>query len=290
MGLRKYMTRASDEQLAAMTPDVYQKAVLVALQAMIVDHKPSADEREYVGDAPAMGADGGTWSGAIRRKDFGERVPCKIIQPANWNKSVVLWAHPDGCKSLGGDNPVVKKLLDSGAAIVAIDWFMSDAFKPASTPATAASQPKPNPNPPYAAFTNGYERTVIANRVHDLLTAFGVAQTMSRDGSVNVIAFGDSGPVALLACAIASHHVNRAAIDLNQFDFDRITKDADPMLLPGALKYGGIYGFIPLITRGSTLICNARQTGRFELLTTNSHLQLSRELMSPQAMVDWLLD
>jgi hypothetical protein len=281
--LRKYMTRTSDEQLAAMTPDVYEKAVRVALEAMIVDHKPSADEREFVGEAPAIPADGGAWTGAIGRKGFGERVACKIIQPGNWNKAVVLWAHPDGCKSLSTDDPAAKKLLDSGAALIAIDWF--EPAPKSSGPATKRG----NPNPPYAAYANGYERTVIANRVHDLLTAFGTAQTLSKDGSVSVVAFGDAGPIALLACAVASHHLNRAAIDLNQFDFDRITADNDPMLLPGALKYGGIYGFVPLCKTGSILLCNARQSGRIDLAKATLHVAVDSNSRAPAAMVDWIL-
>src|SRR5262249_23246065 len=98
--LRKEMTRVSDEQLAALPSEEYAKTVAVALGAMVVDHKPSIEEREFVGEAPAIPSTGGNWSGLIARKGTGERVPCTILQPGNWNKSVVLWAHPDGCKSL----------------------------------------------------------------------------------------------------------------------------------------------------------------------------------------------
>jgi len=284
--LRKYMTHDSDQQLGAMSPEQYAQAVRFALQAMVVDHKPSADECEFVGDTFTPPSGGGTWTGAIARRGSGERVPCKIIVPANWNKSAVLWAHPDGCKSLSTDNPSAKKLLDAGMAIVTIDWFGSEAFKATSKPTTQPRQ-RGNPNPPYAAYTIGYERSVIANRVHDLLTAFGTAQTISKDGSIDVIAFGECGPIALLTCAVAEHHITRAAIDLNEFDFDRITSDNDPMLLPGALKYGGIFGFAPLIHRGQTLLVNARHTGRFDLAKRNPAITIDDD--QRDRLAEWLI-
>jgi hypothetical protein len=288
--LRKYMTRTLTEQLGAMPNEEYVKTIRVALEAMIVDHKPSADEREFVGDAPAIPSSGGSWSGFIARKGSGERVPCKILQPANWNQSVVLWADPGGCKSVVADNPSVKRILDGGAAVLTIDPFMSDSFKPAPGSPSTGPRPRSNPNPPYAAYTLGYERSVIANRVHDLLTALGTAQAMSKDGSVKVIAFKDSGPAALLACAIASHHVSRAAIDLNQFDFDQITSDSDPMLLPGGLKYGGILGFVPLCNSGATLLCNARMSGNTDRPTRTPGVTIDPQPRDNSKLVDWILD
>jgi hypothetical protein len=37
------------------------------------------------------------------------------------------------------------------------------------------------------------------------------------------------------------------------------------MLLPGALKYGGVYGLVPLCDKGESRLVNARKTGRFAL-------------------------
>src|SRR2546426_247290 len=59
----------------------------------------------------------------------------------------------------------------------------------------------------------------------------------------------------------AGDQVDRAVIDLNQFDFDQVKADTDPMLLPGGLKYGGILGFVPLRSGRATLLCNARGRG-----------------------------
>ena len=106
---------------------------------------------------------------------------------------------------------------------------------------------------------------------------------------VKVIGFSDAGPAALLACAIASDHVTRAAIDLNQFDFDQISRDTDPMLLPGALKYGGIYAFVPLCEKGDTLLVNARKTGKFDLAKKTQGVTLSEEKKSGKELAEWIV-
>jgi len=259
-----------------------------ARQAILVDHKPSAEEREFIGSGPDFSSGGGTWSGMIGRTGAGERVACKIVRPANANKGVILWAHPDGCESLSADDPNVKKLLDSGATVLTIDLFPAHA-----TTATKPSNKK-DLNPPYAGFVLGYNRSVIANRAHDLLTAFGTGQMLSRDGNVSVVAFGEAGPPALLACAVASHHIRRAAIDLDQFDFDKVaaageSAEPDPMLLPGALKYGGIYNFASVCDRWDMLLCNARKTGRFDAAAKNTHITIDEHGREPDSMIDWVL-
>jgi hypothetical protein len=284
-GVRKWMTKVSDEQLDAMDPP----ALRAALESILVDHKPSAGEREFVDPPPDFAAGGGTWSGRIGRTGQGERVACKIIRPANANKTVVLWAHPDGCKSLAADDRSVKKLLDRGATVLTIDPFPAHP-----SPATTKRGNRKDLNPPYAGFMLGYNRAVVANRAHDLLTAFGVGQMLSGDGSVSVVAFGESGPPALLACAVASHHVRRAAIDLGQFDFDRVagkqdSPNPDPMLLPGALKYGGVYSFASLTDRGEMLLSGARRTGRFQAASRNLHVTLDEQARDKNSLLDWLL-
>jgi hypothetical protein len=282
--LRAYMTKTSDEQLHALDAANYEQIVRTALQAMIVDHKPSADERENAPAFPESFSEACTWTGTIGRKGFDERVPCKVMFPANWKKSVVLWAHPDGRKSLAETDPAVKRLLDSGSAVLTIDWFISGDFKPQNPPAPAP-KPRSNPNPPYAGFTLCYERSVIASRVHDFLTAFGTAQTLS-DGDVRVIAFGETGPVALLGCAVAGHHTSRAVIDLNRFQFADITSDSDPMLVPGGLKYGDILGFAPLCQSGSILVCNSTSTPA----RPSEHVKVETQPRDVSSMVDWLLE
>jgi hypothetical protein len=76
---------------------------------------------------------------------------------------------------------------------------------------------------------------------------------------VKLAGFAGSGVEALIGRCLAGDAIDRAVIDLDQFDFDRVTEDVDPMLLPGALKYGGVGGWLPLCTNGHTRLHNRRR-------------------------------
>jgi dienelactone hydrolase len=269
--LRKWMTHTSDEQIAALDPEQYRNAVGAALKAMIVDQMPDSGSVEAS-------------DGFLSRRGAGERVPYKLIQPANARGEVVIWAHPEGAKSLDSDR--ARPLVDAGYALLAIDMFDSGEFKshvPPTRPARRA-----DPNPAYAGYWLGYERSVIASRVHDLLTAIAFAHSMPDVKRVHLAGFGQAGAAALLARATAGDSVDRAAIDLNGFDFDLIRDEHDPMLLPGSLKYGGIYGFVPLCTNGSTLLVNARETGAIELARKTPHVVVEAQPRAANYMTDWL--
>src|SRR5260370_14624684 len=64
--------------------------------------------------------------------------------------------------------------------------------------------------------------------------------------NVHRVGTGEAGPWVILARALAGDEVTRSIADLNGFAFSRITRMDDAMLLPGALKYGGIGGIAAL--------------------------------------------
>jgi hypothetical protein len=220
----------------------------------------------------------------IARKGSGERIPSKAIFPAEWDGGVVVWSDADGCASLKSDDPAVRKTLARRQAVIAIDTFMSGTFKSSTHPAT-----KPTSAPTYAAFTIGYNRSIAANRVHDLLTVIAMTKGWDKTRSVRLAAFGEAGTTAFLARILASDSIDRAVIDINGFDFDKIKDDTDPMLLPGALKYGGIYGFVPLCKGGPTMLCNARPGEDRIKPAANAQVILEPAGRDRLSMIDWLL-
>jgi hypothetical protein len=240
--LRRQMTRTSDEQLAAMGREEHLDTLRVALRAMVVDEMPTPQEVDVV-------------DGFLSRRGAGERVPLMKVVPGNFNGTVVVWAHPQGVASINE----TRRLIEAGFAVIAIDPIMSATFRPQPKPATQTSG-RSNPNPPYAAYNLGYNRSVLAERVHDILSAIATAHAIPNAESVHLAGIGQQGVAALLARALAGDRIARTAVDLNHFDFDKITSDNDPMLLPGALKYGGILGFAQLCPRQTTLLCNVPET------------------------------
>jgi hypothetical protein len=169
-------------------------------------------------------------------------------------------------------DPATADLLrNSGAMVVEIP--------PARRVAAPATKPSD------VGFTLGYERSALAERVCEI-----AAQLRGAPGkSVQLIATGEDGPAALLACALTGSIVTRAAIDLKQFDFDQVHDADDPMMLPGGLKYGGIYAFLPLCTGQAILLTNARRCGSFDVAAKVAGVTIEEHTRRPAEMIHWLL-
>jgi hypothetical protein len=137
---------------------------------------------------------------------------------------------------------------------------------------------------PVAPYTYGYNSPLIVQRVRDVLAALRFARSgglsappesvtltaqspteateQRAAGSprgaetpapqhrrVFLIGFGkDAGVWAALARAAAPDLVDRAAIDTGGFRFSTVSAIDDAAMLPGAVKYGDVPGFLALTT------------------------------------------
>jgi hypothetical protein len=199
----------------------------------------------------------------------------RVMKPGEGNGRVVIWWDPK--HSLAGPPEPLRDY-----AIYA---------PPASRPSTTTTKKRPDPKRSYAGFTLGYNRSPLAQEACDLLDLVArVRRDVKGVKSISLIATGDGGPSALLARAMAGDAIDRAAIDLGGFDFDRVTKDDDPRMLPGALKYGGIYGFAPLCETGQTLICNARETGSIDRARKTSNVTIDPNARDADQLMRWIVE
>jgi hypothetical protein len=291
------MTEASDAQMAdlAANPQEYRRVLRTALRVMLceaTDGLPGKGEvlaGRLSGNIPADTLN--IERGILRRDGTGEQVPFISIVPSDWNGTVVVWADPAGKASLfdhaGALQPSVRRVTAGKSAVIAADLFLTGEFNDAVAPSNP--NPAPSANPPYAAFTLGYNRSLLANRVHDLLTVMALVRDWNGPKSIRLAGFGEAGPWALLARAQAGEAVDRAALDLNGFDFEQVKEATHPMMLPGARKYGGIYAFVPLITHGDTLITNAGNTGKWHLARNTPGVTLQETNASEDQMIEWLI-
>jgi hypothetical protein len=253
--LRKTMTATSDAQLAKLGAEEYLRTVRTALRAMVVDDA----KRDLV------------------------HMSLHSTMPDKWNERVVIWWDPKHVES-AGRNP-----LESYAVYGPLE-------KPAAT-TSATTKPttrrRGDLNPSYpGGFVLGYNRSPIAQEVCDLLDMIAQVRR-SHEGvkSISLIATGDGAPAALLARALAGDQIDRAAIDLAGFDFDRVENDDDRRLLPGALKYGGIYGFVPLLpSAGATLICNARETGPIDRARKTPNVTIDTAPRDTKQLGEWIVE
>lgn len=218
-----------------------------ALRGMIADSFPRANEItvDDLGKCRVGAYDvdrliiGRAETRPLFRKDA---IPAAVYMPAKWTGRMVVWVDPAGHAGLfdpATNQPVasVKRLVDAGVAVLAPDVFLTGEFHRGER-----TTPGPLIDPRYAGYTWGFNRTLLANRVHDILTALGVAKRLYGADDVDLVGVGEAGPWAILARIVAGDKVRRAAVELAGFSFLTVRDLADPMMLPAARRYGDIMG------------------------------------------------
>jgi hypothetical protein len=294
-GVKKVLTAWSEKQLAEVSPTdaaklaEFRRMVRPALGVMIHDSLPTSDEVEAMEVGTKEEQDGRTARKfLLGRTDQHEAIPAYGIRGAKHDGTVVIWIHPKGKSSLYVDGkliPEAQAILDHKSAILAIDVF--GAGELAATPAV---------NDKYAGFTLGYNRSFVAERVHDILTAIAVAKKHPQARTIHLVGWESAGPWVVMARALAGDAVARTAADLNGFRFDAIKSNADPMMLPGAVKYGGLPAFAALCAPGELLLHNHRGTGTGRLTpgayrAVGAEGKLARESgrLTGTKVVEWVL-
>jgi dienelactone hydrolase len=294
-GVRRYLTEASNQQLAALLPKdaaglaEYRRVVGTALRVMVHDELPTAAQIEAK-EGPREDHDGVILRRILLgRKGQREQVPALGLCRADFEGTVVVWAHPDGKASLYRDGKLTdaaKAILDRKAAILAVDVFGTGEL----------AGGKPAVDAKYAGYTYGYNRTPLANRVHDLLTAVAYARGHELTKRVDLVGWDSAGPWVVLAKALSGDAVSRTAADMDEFLFERVKATDDPMMLPGAVKYGGLGAFLALCAPGEVLAHNHRGTGSgrvskaaFTAAGAEGKVERSPEKWEAAKVAEWLM-
>ncbi len=295
-GLRKYLSESSQRQLDTLLPKdgaglaEFRRVLGSALRVLINDRLPQTHAIE----AKANGSErqeGVQWRRLLLgRKGQGEQIPAVLVRGSQFEGTLVVWIHPAGKASLLHEDklvPAAKKILDTKAAILAVDVLGTGESQEAKLPAVDAR---------FAGYTFGYNRPLLANRVHDILTAVAYAQSYDGARKVHLVGVDKAGPWVLLARGLCGDAVARTAADMNRFRFDQVRATSDEMMLPGALKYGGLPALAALSAPGELYVHNHQGTGSGQWLTSvyaaagaAKQLQREAEKATPVKVVDWLL-
>ncbi|VTR92678.1 Uncharacterized protein OS=Blastopirellula marina DSM 3645 GN=DSM3645_20962 PE=4 SV=1: AXE1 [Gemmata massiliana] len=331
--LREVMAKASDEQIAKLTPKdteslkEFHRVVGTALRVMVNSAPPKGIMlSEWTGNFPFV-------RGALTRvgshdayhtsstadlvaklhagsvshpneADYchGDVLPFYVAEPKKRANQWALWLHPAGKSSLfekGKLVPTAQAILDKNIGILAID-VLGTGEQVSGKPFAVDKG--------FAGYTYGYNRTLLAQRVHDALTAisfirrsylksgFVLGGTEEKGNPVHIVGWDSFGPIAILAKALAGDAVAKTAADMNQFKFEDIKDTADPMLLPGAVKYGGLGSFLALCAPGEVLVHNHKGTGSgqvsraaYEAAGAAKNLTRVSEKLDPAKVVEWLV-
>ena len=295
--LRQFMTEASKEQMDSLRPkhakelDEYRGLIGTALRVMIHDDLPRPEEVESKEIGDRQEQDGViSRRYLLSRKGQGEQVPAVGMCRANFNGTVVVWVDPAGKSSLYKDGklvPAAAKILDAKAGILALDVF--------DTGELSLDKP-PTVDPKCAPLTFGYNRPLLAQRVHDILTAVAFVRGNDKTKQVDLVGWDAAGPWVMLARALCGDEVARTAADADIFStFLKAKTTDDSMMLPGAEKYG-LYALTGLAAPGELYI---NKMGRsvtepwlksvYGAAGVAANFKGNSGDATPEVVVDWLL-
>jgi hypothetical protein len=194
-------------------------------------------------------------AGLLRNVTYREELPAVFFHPKQWNKQTVVWIDEAGKGGLFAENsssrpkPEIQKLLDAGATVVGVDLLYQGEFLADGKPITQTRRVKNTREA--AAYTFGYNHSLFAQRVHDILTVVKFIKDSERKTeTLDVVGLRGAGPWVAAARAQAGDAIDRAVVDTGGFRFGKVIEIHDVNFLPGGAKYGDLPGFIALSAPG----------------------------------------
>jgi hypothetical protein len=237
--------------------------------------------------------------GLLRNKPVQEELPMLFLHPNRWEGHVAIWIDAKGKSAVYGDDdqPVneIQRLLDAGMSIAAVDLLFQGEFLNDGIPEPKTRRVK-NPREA-AAYTFGYNDSLFASRVRDILTALAFVQNHEdQPKAIHLIGFGKAGPLVAAARAQARDAVTAAVIDTNGFRFKSVDDIHSPDFLPGGAKYDDLPGMMAVAAPSKTWL--AGEGGKAPQIVSAAYqaAQASENLTTfdgdtkeMQTAIDWLL-
>jgi hypothetical protein len=241
------------KQLAALRPTDkqslrrFREVVGGGIDVVIGRGLPAADDVQYEEKSKNDEGHHVQSLGLLRNKPHGEESPIVIFRPRDWRRRVVIWLHESGKAGLfqgdGRPKSGIDQLISHGAVVVGADLLCQGEFLVDGKPVERTRRVK-NPREA-AAYTFGYNHSLFARRVHDVLSVIAFVRSREWDpDAVYLVGLGRAGHWAAAACAQARGAVNGAVIDTSGFRFGKLTDIHHPDFLPGGAKYGDLPGML----------------------------------------------
>lgn len=257
VALIRQMEKDSQQQMAALVPSdqeslkKYRQTVRVAFRTIIGRQMPKPTDLEAEKTAE-INRDGYIeFHEILRYKQFGEELPVVSFFPTKkaWNGEVVVWIDGSGKSNLYDEKNAVssgvRQLLEAGFSVLGADLIYQGEFLADGKPLLEARKVA-NPRE-FAGYTYGYNHSVFAQRVHDVLTL--IAHTQEEEHQVkktHLVATNGAGPYVAAARAQLGKNIAATVIDTKGFRFQQLKSLRDPGFLPGAVKYGDLPALLAL--------------------------------------------
>jgi hypothetical protein len=240
--LLKFWSDDSDKHLAG-----HPELITRAWEIMIGRTIPSADDLQVDKGTSNNRGNYTVHTGTVRDMKDNEDVPYLLAEPTSpkWNGTIALWLSNKGAEGLAdgnGPNAAVQKLLDAGIAVGIPSLYLASATEQPMNPVKSRDS-KRNEWQWAACYTYGYNPSLVAHRVHDVMTSVAAIQRQqAKSGPVKIILVGTDGAgvVAAAAAAVMKDKFAGAVIDTEGFRFASLQDQWSPLFVPGAVKYGDV--------------------------------------------------
>ena len=184
--------------------------------------------------------------GKLRNSKHHEELPVSFVHPKKWNEKVAIVSGDEGKKLLfAGDalSDDIQELVERGVSVVGIDLFNQGEFLKDGQPPKLTRRVE-NPREA-AAYTFGYNHSLFAHRVHDLMSLIVlVANHEQKPKSISLIGMDKTGALSAAASLMAAELVDKVFVSQNSLAVLDSVGIHDPYFLPGGLKYGGVSGML----------------------------------------------
>lgn len=300
----KDLDARSNELLAKATPtdkdslSAFNQLVGGAFDTIIGRGLPNADDiqRTKIDKVKANGYI--YFEDTLRLTTHEEEIPVISLFPlaTPWNKQVVIWVDGLGKQGLyenGELKSQVRRLIDGGYSVMSADLLLQGEFLADGQP--IRQTPKVGNSREFAGYTYGYNHTVFASRVHDILTLVSFVKHDDH-GTKQIHLVGANGacPLAAAARAVAGDAIGKAAVQSDGFRFADLKSFRDPDFIPGAVKYGDLPALLalsapqPLFVGGEPKTPDLTKAAYAAVGESKKLLVTSRQDFA-DAAVDWLL-
>ena len=251
--------RLSGEKLRELVPttgedwDAYAKVISAGIQAVIGRQLRSqivqgATSWELVTKTPREGFL--EMAGWIIQHQHDERLPVVFLYPESWNGKVVVWLTGEGKDGLysssGSPREEIAQLVSAGCAVLGADLlyqgeFLVDGKPLQETPRVA------NPRES-AGYTQGYNYSVAAQRVHDVMTLIAYLKNQEQHDvdEIQVVGLGAAGPVVATAAPFIADQALTIYAQTGGFRYVDAKSIRAVDFLPGGARYFDLPGFISL--------------------------------------------
>ena len=149
-----------------------------------------------------------------------------------------------------------------------------------------------------AAYSFGYNPTLFAHRVHDVLALVTFIRNHDyTPKSVSVVALDQTGPLAIAARAQARDAIDQLAADTHQFRFSKVTDLHSPTFLPGGARYHDLVGMLAVASPEATWLASESSQSihvaqsAYQALEAKQKMVLNQEPANQrsQAAVGWII-